>query len=140
MQRLHDSGLAHGDLHEDNVCVDIEGDRVTACVIDFGSSFFRHDQREFEGARQHDQDHLQSIERRMKGAPTTDSDVDWEADFYVELNGSWGDSRGGSPWEDSTDPELEQVTDLLSEWQFDVASDTEGRISPEGEGLLRQDE
>lgn len=89
MQRLHDSGLAHGDLHEDNVCVDIEGDRVTACVIDFDSSFFRHTQQRFERTRQRDQTHLQSIEGRMKGAQKTGNGLDREALFNAELYGSW---------------------------------------------------
>ena len=38
--RVHQLGLAHCDLHEENVCVAFQGDKVKVTIIDFGLAKF----------------------------------------------------------------------------------------------------
>ena len=40
VDRLHDLGLAHLDLHEENVCVEVKDGQVKVTIIDFGMAKF----------------------------------------------------------------------------------------------------
>ena len=40
VDRLHDLGLAHLDLHEENVCVEVQEGQVKVTIIDFGKAEF----------------------------------------------------------------------------------------------------
>ncbi|XP_063587687.1 acidic leucine-rich nuclear phosphoprotein 32 family member A-like [Penaeus indicus] len=45
LKRLHEAGVAHRDLHDDNVCVLLGEERVRAEIIDFGVAHFEADHK-----------------------------------------------------------------------------------------------
>jgi len=40
LERLHSAGICHNDIKPDNIMMDVKGDNIKLCLIDFGRSTY----------------------------------------------------------------------------------------------------
>lgn len=99
LQRMHQAGVTHGDLHPENVCVTMGSTRLHAAIIDMGFSTFRGEPS-FKKEKQKDMDDFAfllkettELFRGSSGSSDADEDeLDWEDRFASD-----GEEEGEKP-------------------------------------------